>query len=134
MTYCQPLYHVNHKVNIFLTLDGIQLITHTSMCSLLKNSCTTKSLSALPNTKVSAQYDMSMSLSYCLTEYSMFRTMLACWVEITSFCSSNSLRASVVHLRSEAQSAPSWFIPALRYADQYQYYLRSIHHSLAIDK
>ena len=135
MTYCQHFYYIKHKVNASLTLDGIQLIMSSSMAVLLNLFCTTAwFLSALPNTKVSTHYDISVSTSYCLTEYSMFRTMLACCVEITSFCSSTSSRASVVHFRTETQSAPSWFIPTLTHLGQYQHNIRSSHNSLAIVK
>ena len=45
--------------------------------------------------------------SYLLTAYSIFSTMLACCVDITSFCNSFSSSASAVPLKSGVQSAPS---------------------------
>ena len=45
--------------------------------------------------------------SYLLTAYSIFSTMLACCVDITSFCNSFSSSASAVLLKSGVQSAPS---------------------------
>ena len=44
----------------------------------------------------------------------MFRLILICWVDTSNFCSCTVSRASVVHFNNTSQSAPCWFIAALR--------------------
>ena len=55
----------------------------------------------------SAHHTILIHFPYLLTAYSIFSTILACWVDITSFCNSSSSSASDVLLKSGAQSAPS---------------------------
>ena len=55
----------------------------------------------------SACHAILVHFPYLLTENSIFSTMLACWVDITSFCNSFSSSAFDVLLKSGVQSAPS---------------------------
>ena len=61
----------------------------------------------------SAHQAILIYFPYLLTAYSIFSTMLACWVDTTSFCNSSSSSASDVLLKSGVQSAHSLFISVL---------------------
>ena len=104
------------RSEIAMLLYASNLIWHPAQyfsfqCYLVKMFCVDSTVQLF--IIYSTHLTILIHFSYLFTPYSIFNTMLACCVDITSFCNSFPSSASAVLLKSGVQSAPFLFISAL---------------------